>query len=849
VELLSPAGDRDSFFAAVNNGADAVYLGITQFNARQNAKNFSINELQEVIDYAHVRGKSVYLTINTLLNNSEIAEALKLLELPYKWGIDGVIIQDIGFAAAVKKAFPSLPMHGSTQMSIYNIEGVKKLEEFGFKRIVLARELNLEEIEHISANTNLETEVFVHGALCISYSGQCLMSSVIGGRSGNRGKCAQPCRLPYRFVSSMEQDANGNAGKILPQEYYLSPKDLCSVDYLEKLIKAGVSSLKIEGRMKSSAYVATVVRIYRKYLDLSLEGKNYKVDPQDMEDLLQIFNRGGFSCGYHEGKAGRAMMCFEKPKNWGIHIGDVISYNKNNKRAVIKLYKDLCIGDGVEIWNNSNESPSTVVTWINAGGKNVKEAYRGQTVEIGKVSGKIDKGMKVYRISSKKLIQAAESTINEKYFKKIQIRAGITIKRGLNIHLSIWDNEGNSVELQGGMPEEALNKELTSEKVKEQLQKTGPFPFEFSNIEADIDRGLSVPASELNGLRRDALKEFEKIRAERYRRKIADNGENNIYNLEYYLGNSRNISEKSTGETESFHEKKKACISIFFYNIEKGYSFKNIDADRIYLPFKEFITEEGRPLVDAAKEEGFEVYIWIPAITRGNYDNLIKSKLKMISRWGFDGIMTGNVGTLDYALDTGLKVHGDYSLNIFNSQSLAEMHKLGLTGVTISPELNMYQIKEMPSIPGFEKEALVYGRITLMTSEYCPAGSIEGGFTLGKTCRGICSKGIYKLKDRMGMEFPVLCDNIDCRSIILNSNVLFLADDIEKISNLGLDIFRINISDEKPGKAAQIAALCREAIKTGVKQNEKYKYIEKYNDIIEQIKKSGYTKGHYFRGV
>lgn len=294
LELLAPCGDWEAFMAAVENGADAVYVGGKLFNARQYASNFDEEKIKEVIHYAHVRDVNVYQTMNILISDSEMREALKALERSYLAGIDGVIVQDIGLASLIRKLYPDLALHASTQMTVYNLQGVKLLEELGFKRVVLARELSLEEIQYITENTSLEVEVFVHGALCVCYSGQCLMSSIIGGRSGNRGKCAQPCRLPYQLLEVGE-------GSGLPQRkanrgYFMSPKDLCSVDILDKIIKSGVKSLKIEGRMKSAEYVATVVRIYRKYLDRlfeSTDSRNEGIVEKDMKDLLQIFNRGG----------------------------------------------------------------------------------------------------------------------------------------------------------------------------------------------------------------------------------------------------------------------------------------------------------------------------------------------------------------------------------------------------------------------------------------------------------------------------------------------------------------------------------------------------------------------------
>lgn len=309
IELLSPVGDFECLKAAVQNGADSVYFGASNFNARAQATNFDLSNLKDAISYAKQRGVNTHLTLNTLIKNEEFEDALILAQKAYEFGIDAIIVQDLGLAQTLIKNFPDLPIHASTQMTIHNLEGVLEAEKLGFKRVVLSRELSLEEITYICANSNVEIETFIHGALCISYSGQCLFSSMVGGRSGNRGKCAQPCRLPYTLVSEsttspLETFSNDKFPKVTdtPKKnvpngngYLLSTRDLCALEFIPNLINAGVMCFKIEGRMKAPEYVATVTRIYRKYIDLALSDKPYIIDEIDKKELMQVFNRGGFS--------------------------------------------------------------------------------------------------------------------------------------------------------------------------------------------------------------------------------------------------------------------------------------------------------------------------------------------------------------------------------------------------------------------------------------------------------------------------------------------------------------------------------------------------------------------------
>ena len=318
IELLSPVGDFDCLKAAIQNGADAVYLGSTAFNARYSAKNFGLEDLEMAINYAHIRNSKVYLTLNTLITTREINNAFNLAKSAYNFGIDAIIVQDLGFANLLINTFPDLPIHASTQMTITNLNGAKLLENMGFKRVVLSRELSLENISYICKNSNIEIECFVHGALCISYSGQCLFSSMVGGRSGNRGKCAQACRLPYELIQNK---------KSIDKGYLLSPKDLCTLEFLPDLVNTGIHSFKIEGRMKTPEYVATVTKIYRKYIDIILEEKNFKIDTQDLVDLKQVFNRGGFSSGHLLKDANKKLIFKEKSNNMGIFIGNISNYS------------------------------------------------------------------------------------------------------------------------------------------------------------------------------------------------------------------------------------------------------------------------------------------------------------------------------------------------------------------------------------------------------------------------------------------------------------------------------------------------------------------------------------------
>lgn len=368
IELLSPAGDFDCLKAAVQNGADSVYFGADMFSARASATNFSLDNLQEAITYAKLRNVHTHLTLNTLIKNNELSDAISIAKTAYEYGIDAIIVQDLGLANYLIHNFPDLPIHASTQMTIYNLEGALLAEKLGFSRAVLSRELSISEIEYICKNSNIEIETFIHGALCISYSGQCLFSSMIGGRSGNRGKCAQPCRLPYSLIKS---ESNSNYKETLDSGYLLSTRDVCGLDFIPKLIKAGVKCFKIEGRMKTPEYVAAVTKIYRKYIDLALSGKPYIVDYADKKILMQVFNRGGFSSGHLENEYNKDLVFTEKPNNMGLLLGTVKKFNPEKGHIDISANEILSIGDTISL---EKESGTYTISELMVGNSNIEES-------------------------------------------------------------------------------------------------------------------------------------------------------------------------------------------------------------------------------------------------------------------------------------------------------------------------------------------------------------------------------------------------------------------------------------------------------------------------------------------
>lgn len=506
IDLLSPVGDFDCLKAAVQNGANSVYFGADLFSARAYASNFNLENLEKAIIYAKTRGVKTNLTLNTLIKDNEFNNAFELAKKAYEFGIDAIIVQDLGLAKQLIKNFPSLDIHASTQMSIHNLQGVQQMEKLGFKRVVLARELSLQEIEYICNNSNIEIECFIHGALCISYSGQCLFSSMIGGRSGNRGKCAQACRLPYELLENNQKIDSG---------HILSPRDLCGLDFIPNFINAGVTCLKIEGRMKNPEYVATVTRIYRKYINLAESSENYIIDENDRKTLLQVFNRGMSSTGHLLNEPNKNLIFKEKPNNMGLFLGKVEKYNKNKGYITVKLQETIEIGDTIAL---ENENGTYTISELMFKDKNIKETSVGQTVTIGRMKGNINLSDKIFKMSSKNLnLIACESIKSEN--RKIDLNCKIIIKKGKAIQLNV--TSANDLDIYQNLnincnsnviPEEAKNKPLEKEKVFSQLSKTTDSLYNFKNIEIELDNNVFLPKiSTLNELRRTALENTYKF--------------------------------------------------------------------------------------------------------------------------------------------------------------------------------------------------------------------------------------------------------------------------------------------------------------------------------------------------
>lgn len=780
VELLAPAGDFNCLKAAVQNGANSVYFGISKFNARAFATNFSIEEMKEIIKYCKLRNVKTNLTLNALIRNSEFEDAVSLANEAYKAGIDAIIVQDLGLATFLIKNFPELAVHASTQMSIHNLEGALQAEKLGFKRVVLAREICANEIEYICNNTNVEIETFIHGALCISYSGQCLFSSAIGGRSGNRGRCAGPCRLPYSLVF---KDNKSGIEKVHDKGYLLSPKDLCGINYIPKLIKAGVKCFKVEGRMKSPEYVAIVTRIYRKYIDLALSGKKYIVDPEDIHNLQQVYNRGGFSEGHLNSKANKNLIYKEKPNNMGLYLGNISSYNPNKGHITLTSKEEISIGDSIGV---EKERTKYNISELMIKNSNVKNAEKGKLITIGRMKGNISVGDKVYKLTSKELFANAKNSYENKENIKIPLICNIVVKKNTPISINIFSSQNDVPDLYKKInisvvsdiiPIEALKTPISVERIIKQISKTNNTPYSFEKITVQLDDGLYVPSiSTLNELRRKALEKLEYEISQKFLRQSTFNFKNNLIAV--------------NKENTNFD------VSLFLRVLNTDYDYTKLDKQNIkniYLSLKLFLDKKYTNIIEYLSNN-YNVYIYMPTIIKDNYKNIITNSFDdIIEKYNIKGFVISNLADFKYLekYKNDYDFVGNYSLNIFNNYSVEKYSDLGLNTVTLSRELNKEAIQEIINNTNAKIELIVYGNLPIMATNYCFLGQTNNCYP---ECGTNCVKNnTYYLQDRLGYKFRIIPDNLQTVSLICNSKTLSISTKDLYINSARIDILDENI--------------------------------------------------------
>ncbi|AFK87197.1 MULTISPECIES: U32 family peptidase [Thermoanaerobacterium] len=777
IELLAPAGNLKTLKFALDYGADAVYIGGKFFGARAYAANFEEDELKEAVEYAHLRDRKVYVTVNTIVFNKEVELLLKYIDYLYQLNVDAIIVQDFGVVKLLKDFYPELDIHASTQMTLSNLESIKAAYEMGIKRVVMPRELSLKEIKKIKSATGIEVEAFVHGALCVSYSGQCLFSSVIGGRSGNRGRCAGPCRLKYDLLDDRMNTIASNM-------HLLSMADLCTIDYIKDMIESGIDSFKIEGRMKEKEYVASVVMSYRKAIDAYLSGEKINTDMYK-EMMSGIFTRG-FSNGYLYEKKPQ-YMSYTNPKNKGVPLGKVISID--GKKIKVSLLRSLSLGDGI---STETGEYGYKVDDIMVEGKKVDEAYKGQVVELKKIP--VNCGDALYKTYDAKLNKLF-SVSNE---LKSPVDVFVNMREDKPLNIMIRNNDIFVSKDSKIASVKAMKKAIDKDTLIEKVSSINDTPFYVNDIEVDMDEGLFMPLSEVKETRRKAVEDL-------IAKKLKYREPKNIH-----INFHKSINDKIGDLKLSLYTEREEHVKIAY----------ELGVDRVYFNY--------RLNYDAIKDvicyrDKCEVVPAFPQIMRDELDDF-QREMENIKEMGFKKVLVTNLGMYDAAIKLGLDVCVDFNLNVSNNLAADFFDKADT--ITLSPELNIHQIEDISSRSNAKFEAIAYGRLPLLTMEYCPIKNLKGCDKKG------CEEGKYFLKDRKGNLMKIVSDGF-CRIKVLNSSVLYMADKMNDSRKIGLSYIRINDTVESD-----------EEIKDAIKE---YKNSLKFGTCDLHVK--NYTRGHFYRGV
>ena len=660
LELLAPAGSMDALKAAVQNGANAVYLGCGSFNARQSAKNFTPQTLVEAVKYCHVRGVQVHLTLNTLVTDRECDDVTAMIRHAAQNNVDAFIVQDLGVVQLCRQIAPHIPIHGSTQMTVHSLPGVLLCAAMGLQRVVLSRELNREEISYICKNSPIEIEVFGHGALCMCYSGQCYLSAVIGGRSGNRGRCAQPCRQSYGY------------GR-WENKYPLSLKDNCLVGYVKELEAMGVASLKLEGRMKRPEYVATVTAVYRKAIDEGI------VTQSMMDALYAAFNRQGFTDGYYTGKIDKRMF-----------------------------------------------------------------------------------GIRQDTLDDAEFLQAARQSYEtgETQLVDLQFRAVVTVDGS---SLTVMDPEGRTCQSIGPMPQRALRVPLTGEMLAQRVAKTGGTPYRCVQVRTRVDPGLTISAAAINAMRRDVLNQLTALRARREEKPIRSPKPVPM------IRGSRGLP----GLTIQVTTREQLTPNLL-----------NTETAMLYVPMHLLMAD---PNMTLRLVERGRLAVVLPRVVHDPEMAKLQQDLSTLRQWGVRDALVGNLGLIIPAREAGMRIHGDFGLNVFNSISMNVMKSLEIVSAVPSFEMTLPQIRDLSK--AVSAELIAYGRLPLMLTENC----LIRGRTGECTCQTETS---VKLTDKTGADFPIIKDGDSCRSVLLNGKKLSWLDRQEDLNKLGLWALRLYFTTE-----------------------------------------------------
>jgi putative protease len=756
-EILAPVGTWDMLRAAVHNGADAVYMGMPGFNARGRAATLDIDELRAMIEYAHLYGVKVFLAFNILIFERELSDVIDALHEVLPLRPDAFIVQDIGLAALIRSMAPEQAVHASTQMTVTNPEAIKLTEDLGMERYVLGREVSIPEMAKIKAATNKELEVFVHGALCVSYSGQCLTSESLGGRSANRGQCAQSCRLPYDLI------VDGKKRDLGPKSYLVSPEDLCGLEDVPRLVELGIESFKIEGRLKSPEYVATTVRAYKEH---SVEQLNESDVARHKNDMARIYSRGFFN-GWFDGVNHQKLVPAHVSSHHGLYLGTVQSVSRDE--ILIDTDEQILGGDGVVFVDidSKEELGSTVF--------HARSDKLGTRLSFSKNFGttKVREGMHAYLNSSPHLESAVKRSFTDKAFlKHIPLTLNVSGRVGASLVITATDRDGNSTTVQSNTPLQEANKApLTKESLAAELGALGGTIFNLNTLDVGIEGSCFLHGRELKELRRAFVGELEKIRSTRAAIQIRSKDEMTQWCAE---------NRASAAPTQA------PALNVLVREIEQLDGLAGLPITTVFLDFE--FGKEYATAAEKVRAMGYKVGI---ATTRVLKPGEL-AHLTVIQRIKPDEVLVRNLGALEYLKDSGLTLVGDFSLNTSNSITAKYLLAKGLSRICPSYDLNGEQLLELASSCDASKlEVTAHHYIPAFHMEHCVFAAFLSNGTSYKDCGRPCEKHRVELRDTKGALHPLKAD-AECRNTMFNGVPQSAGKLIPALRERGVSTFRVD---------------------------------------------------------
>ena len=829
VELLAPAGNMAALHAAVAGGADAVYLGLETFNARRGADNFTLETLREACDFAHLRGVSVCVTMNTIILPDEVGEALECVRQAYRAGADGFIVQDIGLAAEISRTLPEASLHLSTQMNTHNLAGVRAAARLGAERITLAREVSLDEIALLcaaAAEEGMEVEVFAHGALCVCYSGQCFMSSMIGGRSANRGMCAQACRLPYELQNKALQKSLPSLG-----DHLLSPQDLCTVDRVDDLVAAGVASLKIEGRMKSPEYVFAVTSVYRNALDAALAKENAAITDADRDRLTDAFSRG-FTTAYLDGKRGNDIMSYQRPNNRGLFLGRVDEVRDG--AAYLKSAHALTEGDVLEFWTRKGNGTLTLgpVRTDKKGRYHLPPEGKTRTVKAGDRVFRVRSAEAAFEDDAREprvpLVGTATLHIGEPLRMEFRPAAEADIEGAPRTTLAVARRlqvafpDGVSGVAEGAPVEAARTRAVSFDDVAAHIDRLGNTPYQLVNLTIDMDDGVGIGFSALHGVRAAALDVLtEVLTAE---------------------GHGRTLPRTIPREPLPAARPTGCRVAVTVTNPACARAAKRAGAHLIYVPALNY--RRGEAVIagqkNAAAEQAGYPKGCIPIMPVADHEAVGGAREAVVDadvwKYAAEGkpLLAESLGAMERASEEGALLDVGPHVPITNGLSLAVASEFGAARVWLSPELTLRQIEEVAKDAPVELGVLLIGAQELMVTEHCMLMS-QG------PCDENCAecprrKSPHVLKDRKGYEFPVVTDAMG-RSHLYNAVELDIASSMPELLAAGISSYMVDATLMNAEETAHAVGRAIRALHVA------------QNDGNAIAKMPNTTSGHLYRGV